>query len=101
MTTLNAGAGNDTLNVQSINAATTLNAGAGNDTINVGSLAPATNGNVNGIGALLTINGEADSDTLNVDETGDATANVGTLTSTTSDGLGDERRASSTARSRR
>ena len=46
------------------------------------------NGNVNAISALLTINGEADSDTLNVDETGDATANVGTLTSTTLTGLG-------------
>ncbi len=36
------GAGNDTLNVQTIGAYTTVSAGAGDDTVNVGSVAPAS-----------------------------------------------------------
>jgi len=87
-TTLGSNAGADTVNVQTIGGATTVNAGSENDAINVGSLAPAANGTVNGIGALLTVNGGDGSDTLNVDDTGDTTANTGTLTATTLAGLG-------------
>src|SRR5262249_41384884 len=67
---------------------TTLNAGGGSDIINVGSLTPATGGNVNAIAGGLTVNGQGNSDTLNVDDTGDAAANSGTLTSTQLTGLG-------------
>jgi Ca2+-binding RTX toxin-like protein len=83
--------GNDVINIQTISGPTTVNGGNGSDTFNVGSKAPATGGLVDGIAASLTINGNdptSGSDTLNVDETGDATDNVGTLTSTQVTGLG-------------
>ena len=54
----------DTVNVQTIGAATVVNAGVGNDDmINVGSLARPWAGTVNAISALLTVNGEGGSDT--------------------------------------
>jgi len=74
--------------VQTISGATTVNAGRGDDTINVGSLAPDVGGNVNAINAWLTLNGQGGNDTLNVDDTGDTTANTGLLTATTLTGLG-------------
>lgn len=83
-TTVNANAGADTVNVQSISGATTVNAGADNDTINVGN---ASN-TVNDIGATLTVQGDAGTDTLNVIDSGDTTANTGNLTSTRVSGLG-------------
>jgi hypothetical protein len=88
---VNGNDGNDVINVQTISGATTVNGGDGSDTFNVGSKTPGTGGTVNGIVASLTINGDAPttgSDTLNVDETGDATDNIGTLTSTQITGLG-------------
>ena len=86
-TTISTYAGADTINIRTISAATIVNAGLGNDIVNVGSLAQATDGNLDGIGALLTVNGDGGSDTLNLDDTGDASANTGTLTSTTIIGL--------------
>jgi acrosin len=85
---VNSGAHDDTVNVQTIGAATTVNAGEGADTINVGSLAPAVGGTVNAIDAPLTVNGNGGIDTLNVDDTGDVSANTFALTATTLTGLG-------------
>ncbi len=116
-TTLNAGAGTDTIhinavsdnlvvngqdhadiiNVRTISGPTTVDAGDGADTVNVGTNAQGTvgspgnngNGTLNGIGALLTINGnDSGSDVLNVDDTGDDAQNTGNLTETRITGLG-------------
>jgi Ca2+-binding RTX toxin-like protein len=83
-TLLNAGAGADTVAVYTIAGATTVDTGAGNDSINVGSPGPST---VDAIGALLTVNGNGDSDTLVVHDSGDLTADTGTLTATAISGL--------------
>ncbi|MBC8503402.1 MAG: hypothetical protein H8D34_00975, partial [Chloroflexi bacterium] len=87
-TTLNGGDEADIFNVQTIAGVTTINAGAGNDTINLSSDAPANLGTLNGIAGLLTVNGDADADTLNVSDLGDTTDNTGALTSTQLTGLG-------------
>ena len=86
---INLGCGDDTFNVQSTNAitVTTLNTGAGSNTINVGSLAPTLAGGiVDNIQGALIIQGSG-SDTLNVDDTGSEGNKTGTLTSTTLTGL--------------
>jgi hypothetical protein len=88
ITTLATNAGADTVNVRSISAATAVHTGVGNDTITVGSLAPASGGTVNAIAARLTLDAGADADTLEVDDTGETTANAGTITATTITGLG-------------
>ncbi len=83
------GAGNDTLNVQTIGAYTTVSAGAGDDTVNVGSVAPGVGGTVDGIVGQLVVEADGgDNDVLNVDDTGDLTDNTGYLTSTDLTGLG-------------
>src|SRR5262249_39583453 len=65
---------------------TTIDPG-GSNTYNVGSQRPATGGVVNTIqGALIFVSGSGD--TLNIDDTGDGTAQSGTLTPTTLTGLG-------------
>ena len=90
-TNVNGNNGTDTFNIRAISGPTTVNGGNDSDTFNVGSLAPATNGLVDAIDASLTINGNdpaSGSDWLYVDDTGDATPNTGTLTSTTITGLG-------------
>ena len=90
-TNVNGNDGTDTFNIRAISGPTTVNGGNHSDTFNVGSLAPATNGLVDAIDASLTINGNdpaSGSDWLYVDDTGDATPNTGTLTSTTITGLG-------------
>ncbi|HEX4999276.1 MAG TPA: LEPR-XLL domain-containing protein, partial [Terriglobia bacterium] len=90
-TALNTNGGNDTVHVRSIADLTTIHGGAGADTVHVGSLAPATGGVVDGIGALLSVHGDdaaVGNDTLNLDETGDAGANTGALTSSMITGLG-------------
>jgi Ca2+-binding RTX toxin-like protein len=80
---------NDTVNVTNVvsGAETTVYAGAGNDTFNVGTSAPAAGGDLDRIGALLTIYGEEGLDTLNTDDSGDESANSGTLSDTTITGL--------------
>jgi Ca2+-binding RTX toxin-like protein len=87
---LGLGSGGNTINIQKISVATTLNTGAGDDTINVGSLAPGAGGTVNAINALLTLNGQAGFDILNVDDSGDTGSNAGILTGNTIIGLGME-----------
>jgi Ca2+-binding RTX toxin-like protein len=86
-TTIRTFEGSDTVNIQTINAETTVYAGTENDTINVGSAAPATGGTLDGISAVLNVYGEGGSNSLNVYDNGDASANTGTLTSTTITGL--------------
>ncbi len=87
---VNLGSGDDTLNIRSTNLSTltTVNAGGGNDTLNVGSLAPGAGGNVHGIAGQLVLQGGGGTDTVNVDDTGDGSANTGTLTSALLTGLG-------------
>ncbi|WP_157100266.1 hypothetical protein [Rhodoplanes sp. Z2-YC6860] len=75
---------NDTVNVGRVTSPTDVYAGAGDDTINVGTPAPGT---VDGINGNLNVHGEDGSDTLNIDDTGDGSANTGTLTATTIAGL--------------
>jgi Ca2+-binding RTX toxin-like protein len=85
-TVLSAGAGDDTVDVQTIGGATTVHAGSGSDAINVGS-----SGTLDGIAALLTVNGNepaSGSDILNVDDSGDTGPNTGALTATAITGLG-------------
>ena len=102
VTVLNANSGLDRIAVKGVSGLTTVNAGADNDTIYVGSnamLAATPNldtnsgGNVNSISAPLTINGddngsEGPGDVVNVDETGDLAVNDGTLTTNRIWGLG-------------
>ncbi len=87
-TTLRTGAGNDTVNVQNVEALTTVSTGTGDDTVNVGSLAPAAGGTVHGIIGQLIVNAEDGTDALNVDDTGDTADNTGLLTATDLVGLG-------------
>lgn len=87
-TSINAGGGDDTINLQTISGATTINAGEGDDVINVSSDAPANLGTLNNIAADLTVNGDAGADTLNVSDLGDATNNAGSLTGTQLTGFG-------------
>jgi Ca2+-binding RTX toxin-like protein/acetolactate synthase small subunit len=82
-TTVNAGAGADTINVQTIAGATNVNAGADDDTINVGN----TSNTVDGIAAQLTIQGDAGNDVINVKDGDDTNDNTGNLTSTRISGL--------------
>jgi len=87
ITRVNAGMGDDTLNVRSLAGPTLIEGNVGNDTTNVGSLAPGGAGTVDGVAALLTAVGGQGDDTLNVDDTGDQDADVGQLTQTTLTGL--------------
>jgi Ca2+-binding RTX toxin-like protein len=98
-TNLNANAGADVINVQTIAGITTVDGGTGDETFNVGSNAagtistPHTNtgGTVNGLGASLTLNGNAPtsgSDWLYVDDSGDTLGNTGVLTFNQITGLG-------------
>jgi Ca2+-binding RTX toxin-like protein len=84
--------GNDTISVRAIGGATTIDAGAGDDRVNVGSNASAsgnTGGTVNAIGAPLTVaGGAAGADVLDVDDGGDGAANTGELTGMALTGLG-------------
>jgi len=97
-TILNAGNGNDVINVKLIDGVTTINGDGGVDTTNVGSNAAGTTsvgnennnslGDLSGIDALLTVNGNAtSSDVLNVDNSGVVAADSATLTSSTLTGL--------------
>lgn len=86
---ISLGSGNDTMNVQSTygSTVTTINTGAGTNTINVGSLSPDTDGIVDCIQGSLIIVGSG-SDTMNMDDTGSTINKTGTLTPTTLTGLG-------------
>jgi hypothetical protein len=84
-------AGQDTVNIWSMDGPTTVLGGLGADTVNVGSMAGlpgAPAGTVNGIQAALTIFGEDGDDTINVDDRADTADNTGILTQTNISGLG-------------
>jgi hypothetical protein len=85
---VNTNGGNDALSIRSISGPFSMDAGSGNDTINVGSNAPGTGGNVYGITNTLTVVGGAGTDQLNVDNTADTLGKNGTLSSTQISGLG-------------
>jgi hypothetical protein len=77
--TLNAEAGDNTVNINSTTAgvALTVNAGAGDDTINVG------NGDLDNLLGAVTVNGQGGNDTINVNDTLNPAADTYTLTGTT------------------
>jgi hypothetical protein len=78
---VNLSSGADTFNVQSTNAATltTINAGTGDDIINVSSNAPAA-GIVDNIAGPLFVNGQGGADFLNVDDSSSSSGKTGALT---------------------
>ncbi len=87
-TLLNAGPGDDVVNIQTIAGITTINGGPGGDTINIGSNAPGADGTLNGIAAALIVDGQTGANVLNLDDTGDAAPTSGNLTASTVNGLG-------------
>src|SRR5205823_3716217 len=70
------------VNVQSTlaGAPTTINTGAGNDTINVSSDAPTGTGSLAGLQSTLTVNAGGGANQLNVSEAGSTTADSITVT---------------------
>ena len=84
-TTVDSGAGNDTVDVKTIDGHTTVDTGSGNDIVNVGN----AEGLVDSIDALLTLDTGTGtgSDTVNVNDAQDTNANAGTLTGSTLTGL--------------
>ncbi len=86
-TTVNGLDGQDIFNVRRIDNPTTLNTGAGINTVNVGSSAPYVLGVTDFINALLTINGNG-ADTLNIEDAGSTVSKAGALTGTSITGLG-------------
>ncbi len=75
--TLNAEAGNNTINVDYTDSGVpvTINAGAGNDAINVGG------GNLDGLPAAVIVNGQAGTDTVSVNSQGEPFSDTFTVTS--------------------
>ena len=70
---IDLGDGNDTANIQSVNAPTALTGGSGTNTVNVCSNAPTNTGNLNGVNADLTVTASnGGTDTLNVSNFGAA-----------------------------
>ncbi len=76
---LYAESGNNTININSSAAGVplTVNAGAGNDTINVG------NGNLNNLKGAVTVNGQAGTDKVNVNDQSNASGDTYTMKPTT------------------
>ena len=88
--TVNAGSGNDIINVQAANGSqlNTISGGAGSDVINVSSNAPSNTGTLSNIGATLTIDGGNGADSLFISNKGSSLGQVGTLNSHLLTGLG-------------
>jgi hypothetical protein len=82
------GTGSDAVNVQSVSAPLSINGGTGKDTIKVGSQAPNLNGTLAGITAPITVTNTSVFSTLSVDDSGDNTAQTGTVSGTSITGLG-------------
>jgi hypothetical protein len=87
-TTVNGNAGDDRFQVRGTTGSTILNTGAGDNTINIGSLQPNSNGVLTGINGKVTVNGQGSADVLNVDDTGDTAGGTLIMTATTLSGLG-------------
>ena len=83
-TDLNTNAGDDTVRIKTISGITNVNTGNDNDSV----LVADNNNTVNNIAAQLTLDAAAGTNTLTVNDSGDTTANTGTLTSTRLTGLG-------------
>ena len=101
ITRVNGGlSGNDTFNVQANTGALYLNGSSeGNNVFNLGSLAPLVGGTLANLAGPIYITGGTNlmrfitragsgTNTVNVDDSGDTSANTGTLTSSTLTGLG-------------
>ncbi|BDI15147.1 hypothetical protein ANSO36C_09490 [Nostoc cf. commune SO-36] len=78
------GAGNDTVNVETIAGETNVKLGAGDDTINVGD----RNKQLDNIYAALIVSGGIGNNTLNIDDSGDSKDNTAILNDTLLTGLG-------------
>jgi acrosin len=87
-TVINGGVGADMINVRAISGMTTIDAGAGSDSLWVGSLVPTAGGDLTRIRATLTLEGGADNDSITIDNTGSVAAVTGSLTDTSINGLG-------------
>ncbi len=86
---ISLGSGGNVANIRSTCATTTVNTGSGDELIHLGSLAPAIGGGtLNLLAGALTLNGQSGNDTLYVDDTGDTTANTGSLSESRISGLG-------------
>ena len=86
-TTLNGGTGNNTFYIRTTNAATFVNTGTGINLVDIGSYQPYPASSIlDGIQGAVTVTGN-NHDTLNIDDTASVTGKVGTLTSTTLNGL--------------
>src|SRR3954454_14488710 len=99
ITIVNAGPGNDRINVRTVAGPTTINGGEGDDIVDVGTSfvdawpdgwnhsTTAAAGVLDKIRPFLRIDGGNGIDTVNVDDSGDATSDVAILTGQTIDGL--------------
>jgi acrosin len=76
--TVNAGSGNDGIDVQSLSAGTTVNAGVGNDTVTAG----AGSNNLDYLARALTVNGGTGSDLLNINDQANNIGSTYTATAT-------------------
>jgi uncharacterized repeat protein (TIGR01451 family) len=76
--TLDGGTGGNTFNVHATGTPTTINDGAGNDTVVVGNTANL----LTGINSALTVNGQGGSDVLQVNDQADSSATTWTINST-------------------
>ncbi|HWE04741.1 MAG TPA: hypothetical protein VG326_20205 [Tepidisphaeraceae bacterium] len=85
-TTVNTGAGNDTVNLQATTGPTTINTGVGADNILIGSVAPGIGGTLDKIRGPLTIVGGSNT-VLTLDDTGSATTRTVTISANTIVGL--------------
>ncbi|NJL47229.1 MAG: hypothetical protein HC929_06680 [Leptolyngbyaceae cyanobacterium SM2_5_2] len=83
-TTLNAGAGDDAVTVESTTGTTVVNTGSGSDTITVGN----PSGVVSQVDGLLILDAGGENDQIILNNSGDIANNSGTLTSTAITGLG-------------
>lgn len=71
-TGISLGAGNDTINIKTVDGVTTVHGDAGNDTFNVTHQAPTLGGGLTtSINKDIHLFGDADSDRLNVDDSGE------------------------------
>lgn len=83
-TNVNAGAGNDTVNVETINGETTVKLGANDDTVNVSNKSQK----VDDISVALIVSGGIGTDALNINDSGDANDNTAVVNDTIVTGLG-------------
>ena len=81
-------AGADNIRIRSVSAPLEVYGGSENDTFLVGSLAPTLGGVLDLIAAYVKVDGGTGSDSLQVDDTGDSSGDIGYLTADRIAGLG-------------